>query len=573
MRGNTRTHLMLNPIKATKEDLPLQRFYRWEKERADKIFLTQPMGAGVVRDITWAEAGNEVRRMASWLQAQGWPAGSTVAILGKNSAHWLLADLAIWMAGFVSVPIYPTFNADALRYILQHSEARACFVGKLDDTVSLKDGVPAGVPLITLPLAPTSIQAASWDQLIATSQPLPGQPVRDGEGLCTIIYTSGTTGNPKGVMHKFSALAWGLRAAAARIAMNSDDRYLSYLPLAHVAERMVIEQGVLHHGSRVFFAESLDSFVQDLQRARPTVFFSVPRLWVKFQQGVHHKMPAAKLKRLLGLPLVGWLVRRKILKGLGLDQCRIAAGGAAPMPPDVLHWYRDLGLDLIEVYGMTENCGVSHATLPGTFRPGTVGLPYDGVESRIDPNSGEIQVRSPALMLGYYKDPAQTASTFTDDGWLRTGDKGQIEPDGCLRITGRVKDIFKTSKGKYVAPAPVEDLLVTHPDVEACAVTGANFSQPLALVMLSADAITRCASADGKAALLASLRAHLSAVNSRLEPHEKLDCLAVVTTPWTPENGFVTPTLKVKRARIEEVYAGRYERWLSQAQPVVWADA
>ena len=564
---------MTNPIQLSKDDLPLQRFYRWEKERADKVFLTQPIGGGAVRDITWAQAGDELRRMASWLQAQGWPAGSTVAILGKNSAHWILADLAIWMAGYVSVPIYPTFNAEALRYILEHSEAKACFVGKLDDTISLKDGVPASVPLITLPLAPAAVKGTSWDQLIASSQPLAGQPVRDGEGLCTIIYTSGTTGNPKGVMHKFSALTWGLKAAAARIAMNSDDRYISYLPLAHVAERMVIEQGVLHNGSRVFFAESLDTFVQDLQRARPTVFFSVPRLWVKFQQGVHKKLPAAKLKRLLGLPLIGWLVRRKVLKGLGLDQCRIAAGGAAPMPPDVLHWYRDLGLDLIEVYGMTENSGVSHATLPGTFRPGTVGLPYDGIESRIDPNSGEIQMRCPALMLGYYKDPAQTASAFTDDGWLRTGDKGHVGPDGCLRITGRVKDIFKTSKGKYVAPAPIEDLLVTHPDIEACAVTGANFSQPLALVMLSADATAGCASPDGKAALMESLRAHLKVVNAKLEPHEKLDCLAIVTTPWTPENGFVTPTLKVKRARIEDVYASRYERWITQAKPVVWADA
>ena len=189
----------------------------------------------------------------------------------------------------------------------------------------------------------------------------------------------------------------------------------------------------LRNGSRIFFAESLDTFVQDLNRARPTVFFSVPRLWVKFQQGVHAKMPPAKLKRLMRLPIIGGLVRRKILKGLGLDQCRIAAGGAAPMPPDVLNWYRDLGLDLIEVYGMTENCGVSHATLPGTCRPGTVGLPYKGVESRIDPNTGEIQMRCPALMMGYYKDPEQTAATMSDDGWLKTGDVAMVDPDGYFK--------------------------------------------------------------------------------------------------------------------------------------------
>ena len=172
MRVNQMDHPMPNPIQLSKDDLPLQRFYRWEKERADKVFLTQPIGGGAVRDITWAQAGDELRRMASWLQAQGWPAGSTVAILSKNSAHWILADLAIWMAGYVSVPIYPTFNGQALRYILEHSEAKACFVGKLDDTLSLQDSVPASVPLITLPLAPSSVKGASWDQLISSSAPL-----------------------------------------------------------------------------------------------------------------------------------------------------------------------------------------------------------------------------------------------------------------------------------------------------------------------------------------------------------------------------------------------------------------
>jgi long-chain acyl-CoA synthetase len=550
--------------------LPLQCFFHWEQQRHDKIFMTQPTGGGAVRNISWREAGNEARRMAAWLKAQNWPAGSCVAILGKNSAHWILADLAIWMAGHVSVPIYPTFNAAALRYILQHSEAKACFIGKLDDTHALGEGVPAGVPLISLPLAP-KLDVPTWDQLIATQTPLAGQPVRGGDELCTLIYTSGTTGNPKGVMHKFSAMSWSLATAAKRVDLHDGDRYISYLPLAHVAERMLVEQGAIRTGSQIFFAESLDTFVQDMQRARPTVFFSVPRLWVKFQQGVHAKLPPAKLKLLLSLPIIGGLIRKKILKGLGLDQCRLAAGGAAPMPADVLGWYRNLGLDLIEAYGMTENCGVSHGTLPGSFRPGTVGLPYDGVESRIDPESGELQMRSPGLMLGYFKEPALTAATLTADGWLRTGDKAQVGPDGCWRITGRVKDLFKTSKGKYVAPAPIEDLLVTQPEIEACCVTGANYSQPIAVCMLSADAAARGAAPEGRATLLETLAQHLANVNQKLEAHEQLDLLALVSTPWTTENGFVTPTLKVKRNRIEEAYAGAFDGWLAQRKPVIWA--
>ena len=562
---------MVAPVVVSPDDLTLPCFYRWERQRAAQIFLTQPVGGGAVQDITWGEAGNQVRRIASWLQAQGWPAGSRVAIIGKNSAHWVLADLAILMAGHVSVPIYPTFNGEALSYILAHSEARACFVGKMDEVGNLQTGLPSGLPVIALPLAP-SIKALLWTDLVASSEPLKSSPTPDGEALCTIIYTSGTTGKPKGVVHTFNTVAWGISSATRRVPMNTEDRYLSYLPLAHVAERMLIEQGCLRYGGHIFFAEALDTFVQDLQRARPTIFFSVPRLWVKFQQGVHSKMPAAKLKKLLGLPLVGWLVRRKILKGLGLDQCRIAAGGAAPMPAEVLHWYRRLGLDLVEVYGMTENCAISHATLPGNTKIGTVGLPYDGVEQRIDPATGEIQMRSPSVMKAYYRETEQTAAAMTADGWLRTGDKGSIDAAGYLTITGRVKDIFKTSKGKYVAPAPIEDRLVMHPDIEACVVTGATLTQPLGLVMLSQEAVTRSANTEAKNSITESLKLHLKAVNEGLEPHEKLGCLAVVTKPWTPENGFVTPTLKVKRNRIEDAFAQRYEEWQREGKQVVWIE-
>jgi len=299
----------------------------------------------------------------------------------------------------------------------------------------------------------------------------------------------------------------------------------------------------------------------------------VPRLWVKFQQGVLARMPAAELDRMLDLPQVGDAVRAKVLGGLGLDRCEVAAGGAAPMPPELLRWYARLGLEIIEVYGMTENCGVSHCTLPGKPRPGTVGFPYDGVESRIDPQSGEVQMRSPGVMLGYYKDPAQTAQTFTEDGWLRTGDKGALDAEGGLRIVGRVKDLFKTSKGKYVTPAPIEDKLVMHTSVEACCVTGANLGQPLGIVMLNMEAAQRAADAAERATLEESLATHLESINALLDPHERLDCLVVVTQPWTVESGLITPTFKVRRNRIEDVYAPHYERWIVERRTVIWHEA
>jgi long-chain acyl-CoA synthetase len=242
------------------------------------------------------------------------------------------------------------------------------------------------------------------------------------------------------------------------------------------------------------------------------------------------------------------------------------------MPPELLDWYAKLGLPIIEGYGMTENCAVSHATLAGVPRPGTVGPPYDGVQQRIDPVSGEVQLLSPNVMLGYYKEPGLTAEAFTADGWLRTGDKGSIDREGNLSITGRVKDLFKTSKGKYVSPAHIEDRLVMHAAVEACCVTGANLGQPLGIVMLNAEAIAKSGTPGGRAELEASLGEHLKTINTALDPHEQLDALILVTEPWTVDNGFITPTLKVKRNQIDEAYASNYVAWADARQPVIWMD-
>jgi long-chain acyl-CoA synthetase len=550
--------------------LALQRMYHWARTTPDRVVFTQPVGGGQVVSFTWGQAVDQVRRMAAHLQSLNYPAGSRIAILSKNTAHWLMADWAIWMAGHVSVPLYPTLAASTIRQILDHSESRLLFVGKLDGWDGMKPGVPEGLPCIALPLSPKT-PYPSWDSITAQTAPLQGEPVRPADELCTIMYTSGTTGAPKGVMHSFATFAWGLQSGLKRVkVLDQNSRMLSYLPLSHVAERAIVEHGLLATGMQLFFAESLETFTLDLQRARPTVFFSVPRLWVKFQQGVQAKMPPAKLARLLKIPILKGIVRRKVLSALGLDQCVFAAGGAAPMPPELLRWYEALGLNLVEVYGMTENAGVSHSTLSGQPRPGTVGLPYDGVQSRLDPASGEIQMKAPCLMLGYYKEPELSRQAFTEDGWLKTGDKGALDDQGHLRITGRVKDLFKTSKGKYVAPAPIEDKLVMHAAVEACCVTGANLGQPLALLMLNPDACKQAATAEGRAALEASMAEHLKAVNAQLDPHEQLDTLVLSTEAWTVDNDLITPTFKVKRNRIEDRFAAQYETWVGSKRSVVW---
>ncbi len=552
--------------------LGLQRLYHWEGTAPHQVALTQPMGDGNVRDYTWGELLDQSRRIAAHLHGLGLQRGDRIAIFSKNTAHWLMSDFAIFLAGGVSVPLYPTLASGTIRQILEHSECKLLFVGKLDGWEHMRPGVPPGVPCISHPLSPQEAKKSypQWDDIVAKTAPLQGGPVRPGDELATIIYTSGTTGTPKGVMHSFAAFAWAVQTAMKRVPLSGSTRMLSYLPLAHVVERALVEFGQLESGMHVFFAETPQTFSADMQRARPTVFFSVPRLWVKFQQAVLARMPAAKLNWLMKMPVVKGIVSRKILYTLGLDQCTFAVGGAAPMPVELLRWYAKLGLDIGEGYGMTENLAASHMTTPGMRAFGTVGQTYEGVQCRLDSSTGEIQVKSPATMLGYYKQPEQTKLAFTDDGWLHTGDKGVLDAAGNLKITGRVKDMFKTSKGKYIAPAPIEDKLVMHAAVEACCVTGANLGQPIGLLMLNDNALKKIAKPAGRIELEASLAEHLKGINAALDPHERLSCLVVMTEAWTVDNDLLTPTLKVKRNRIEDLFAKNYEAWSGMGKLVVW---
>ncbi len=539
-----------------------------------RVLFTQPIGQGQVVDITWAQAMDEAARMAAHLQAQGFPQGSRIAMLSKNCAHFIVAELAIWMAGHCTVAIFPTERAETVRYVLEHSEASLLFVGKLDEWEAQRSALPAGLPCIALPLAPDSAAGLPrWADIVAKTAPLAPPVQRREDELAMLLYTSGSTGTPKGVMTSFGAITRTGQGIAAdvrqRVGAQGDYRMLSYLPLAHSFERSWVEAAALADGhAHLFFAESLDTFLADLQRARPTLFISVPRLWLKFQQGVFAKMPPAKLDRLLGIPLLGGLVRKKVLKGLGLDAVLQAGSGSAPLPPELIRWYRKLGLRLFEGYGMSEDNSYSHSSNEQFSEPGWVGVPMPGVQCKLSPE-GEILIKSPGQCSGYYKQPELTAESFTADGFFRTGDLGEQRADGLLRITGRAKELFKTAKGKYVAPAPIENRLNAHPMIEMSLVSGVGQHAAFAMVVLAESLRAIQNEPATRIRVSAELQALLEGVNAELAHEEQLHTLVVAREAWSIENGLLTPTMKLKRARIEASIAAAVPAWYER-QGVQW---
>jgi long-subunit acyl-CoA synthetase (AMP-forming) len=554
--------------------LILDHVYGHEKNRPDFVYMTQPIGQGQVIDYTWRETLRQARSMAAYLKAQNLAPGAKVAILSKNCAHFIMAELAIWMAGGTTVAIFPTEAGETIRYVLDHSEASFLFVGKLDTWPLQAPFVPGTMPCIAFPLAPSNA-FTKWDDIVAQTLPMQGDIVRAPSDLAMIMYTSGSTGQPKGVMHNFeriSAATDGIvKTLIETLGDREDNRILSYLPLAHVFERAWVGASSLMHGkTHVFFAESLDSFIQDLNRARPTMFISVPRLWLKFQQGVFSKMPPAKLNVLLSIPLVGGLVRRKILKGLGLDQVIAAGSGSAPIPAELITWYRKLGLNLLEGYAMTEDFAYSHNSTDAINAPGCVGVPLEGVQARISPE-GEILIKSPGQMVGYYKRPDLDAESFTADGFFKTGDQGQQRADGLLKITGRVKELFKTSKGKYVAPAPIENKLNVHPLIEMSIVSGVSQPSAYAMVVLAEDIRPNINNPEVKVHIEQELTTLLEKVNSELAEYEKLRMLVIANEAWSIENGYLTPTMKIKRSRIEASVENQVASWYEKSGTVFWA--
>jgi len=539
---------------------PLEAFLYWEAKIPETVFLKQPINGKII-NYTYKKVGEEVRKVANKIKTYNLPDRSHIALLSKNCAHWHMSDLAIMMSGHVSIPIYPTLNAESINQILQHSEAKAIIIGKLDDFESQKTGL-TDIPVISVNLYDLD-EGEHWEDIVISENVLTNIYKQKPDDLLTIIYTSGTTGNPKGVMHSVNNFMVSVEGLRNLFRLEDNCQLFSYLPIAHVAERL-LENISFVVGATVTFPESLNTFAVDLEKTQPRAFFAVPRIWAKFQEKILEKIPQKKLNILLKTPILKGILKSKLQKKLGLKKAKFILSGAAPIAPSLVLWYQTIGISIQQVYGMTEDGCISHCNAPGASKVGTVGKALEGAKIKLSPE-GEICIKNNCLMKGYFKSPEITASVFDKDGFFKTGDIGEYDHDGFLTITGRVKDQFKTDKGKYISPAPIELELSKNTDIEQICIVGTGIPQPIALITLSE--LSRAKTKEG---LSEGLIATVKNVNSSLEKHEKIEKVIIMKEDWSVDNGLTTPTLKVKRNSIEKIHQEFYKEWFEMDDKVIF---
>lgn len=537
---------------------------KWAQERPDEIYLKQIINRQFV-EYSYADVADKALRLVSALNELGIRPGDRVALVSKNCAEWFICDLAMMLGDFVSVPIFPTAGADTIEYCLTHSESKVLIGGKLDDPAATQRVIDAMPELITISLAYDTAPRCQhqFTALIEQSKPSEARPQHHDDKLMSIVYTSGTSGLPKGAMLTYGAFAWSVQQLINHIQIERGDRLFSYLPLAHITERVYIFGSSIMGGIETAFPESLDTFIDDVKMQRPTLFISVPRLWTLFQQRIQDKLPQKKLNILLKIPFVNTLIKKKLADGLGLDQARVLGCGSAPVSPALLDWYHRVGLNITEAWGMTES--FAYSTLNFPFRAdkiGSVGNAGPGIELKIADDE-EIMVRGKGLFSGYYKNDIATQESFDRDGWLHTGDIGSIDSEGYLTIQGRKKDTFKTAKGKFVAPVPIEKKLFEYTRVEMMCLIGLGLPGPILLVVphdfpnFDPERYER------------STQKVIERMNTKLASHEKIKGVLMIKEPWSIENGVLTPTLKIKRHILEKKYHDVGANW-PKDQLVVW---
>jgi long-subunit acyl-CoA synthetase (AMP-forming) len=562
--------------------------------------------AGRWRTLTWADYRQQVRLVGRGFLALGAEPGSGVVILGANRPEWLAADLGAIAVGAVPAGIYTTSTADQARYIAAHCDAAVAVVERPEQAAmfqELKPSLPKLRAIVGIDGPGGGGEVLSWAELVARGGEVP--EARLGErasaqrpaDLATLIYTSGTTGTPKAVMLSHANLRFVAEASQQVLGLGPQDQFLSYLPLSHIAEQIVSVHLPLVSGACTWFAESLEKLGANLREVRPTFFVGVPRVWEKLQAAIQAAGAGAPARR---RRLVAWarrkglaggyaeqqgrprpalasladrLVLGKVRRRLGLERARVCVTSAAPISLDTLEFFLSLGIPIYEVYGMSECTGPATFSAPGALRTGWAGRAAPGTEVRLTPD-GEVLMRGPHVFLGYLKDEAATRETRDEEGWLHSGDVGELSVDGYLKITDRKKELLITAGGKNVAPQPIEGKLRGIPGVSQAVVVGDRKPFVAALLALDPLRLPALAAAVGSAAqtpseaaacprLRAYLEEHLARLNASLARYESVRRFEIRPQELSVDGGELTPTMKLKRRVIAQKHADLLERLYS----------
>lgn len=530
----------------------------WRETVPDATWLRE-RGKDQFAEWSWRAAHEELHAVAAWLEDRHGKAPDTepanIALLSRNRAHWMLADLAIIASGSVTVPLFTTLAQEMARYILEFADVRVLILGEAENWPRVRTILRDDVEIVTLPGVEIDAPHTRWEDILSTHRGRRPAHVPCAGELISIVFTSGTTGVPKGVMHTHASMLVPMQLCRDYFTVRAHPRFLSYLPLSHIAERqLVLVQSLIHCGS-VTFNEALPTLVRDMVETRPNYFFGPPRVWEQLQQGIIGKFGSAQaMRQALEQDRAG--VALRVRQGVGLDEADYLLTGAAPIPPALIAWYDEIGLALMEGFGQTEIMGVA-ANISAARRIGSIGRAVTGVELRLA-EDGELLVRSAGAATGYYKTPEKTAETFVD-GWVHTGDKARIDSDGFVYLTGRVKDYYKTVHGKFVAPAPIENEFAASNLVEQLCLLGRGYSKTVMLCVLNSTARSQ-----PQDIVADAMRAQAERVNQSVAKHERIGVVFICRQPWTIESGDMTPTFKLRRDSLESRF-GDQARDLAQA--------
>lgn len=536
-----------------------------ERQTPERTYLRQPRD-GRWQELNWGETMRQARQLAALLIKSDLKRGDRVSIFSKNCAEWIIADFGITLAGMVNVPLFPNQNQPTLAYILDHAEVQLVLIGKLDAHLRTRQYIPAAIKTINLGYHLDLATTYSWADVLAET-PLSDIVIPDDDETYTIIYSSGTTGEPKGIVFTHEAVANYLQILhqdLERMVPLNNHHLLSYLPLAHVYERTSVELASLLLDCDVAFVESLDKFAKNLQEIQPTLFTAVLRIWSVFKQRVESRLAKKKMKWLLKVPVLSGLIKQKIRQQLGLARCQLCVSGAAHLPESVLKFFQSIGLIIQEGCGQTEDFGYTSLTQRNDVKVGYVGTPRFGVEIKAT-EQGELLVKSPCLMKEYYKEPALTQQSFTEEGWLKTGDLVEIDQNNRIKIIGRISENFKNQKGEFVSPSGIEDQFIVNGLIEQCCLVGKLLPSNILLVNLAPEV-----SQTPVALMKEELRKLQHKVNRTLKNHEKISHILVAKETWSIANQCLTPTMKVRRKILETKYQDVILDAVNQPVGVVW---